>query len=478
MKRLPLRSRSVVVHLDSRSRAAHPRSRVAPALALAIGLALGAAACGPSPAPEVTRVQSPIVGGTPDTSHGAVLALIDQMSMTNASACTGTTIALAGASGILLTAAHCVVANDGKGHVTTPIKVASPDSLFVVPGPDWHTNVSNGLYYGVGDVVVHPQYDGAVDSPFDVAIVRYLGALPSDPVIPALSPTEDKLAPGTAITIVGFGKTLTDDMNTTRFEVDRVIQSITDTQFVYDQRDMKGACSGDSGGPALVSTPAGLRVAGITSFGDPDCTMVGASVRVSPVFTSFIQAFLGSCLPSTLSCDECSLASVGPGNACVSASVACATSASACGKFLNCVDACTTSACAAQCQSVNAQGAADFNAIVKCQCTACAACASNMACGGTGTSSGSGATMRCSLAATTTGTAGSSGTGAAGTSGGTAVSPGTGGTGMKLRSSGGCSVAPEAAAPGLAAALLALAFALARARAARVPARAERRRRR
>jgi V8-like Glu-specific endopeptidase len=461
MKRPPLRSPSVV-----RSKL---RSRVA-----TLALALGATACGQAPAPEVSQVQSPIVGGSPDTTHGAVLALIDQMSATSASACTGTTIALSGASGILLTAAHCVVANDGKGHVTTPIKVAAPDSLFVVPGPDWHTNVSNGLYYGVGDVVVHPQYDGAVDSRYDVAIVRFLGALPDNPVIPALSPTDDKLAVGTAITIVGFGKTLDNDMNTTRFEVDRVIQSITDTAFTYDQSDMKGACSGDSGGPALVSTPAGLRVAGITSYGDPDCTKIGASVRVSPVFTSFIQAFLNNCLPSTLSCDECSLASVGPGNTCVAASTACATASSPCGQFLSCLDACTTQTCATQCQRTNPQGASDYNAIVKCQCTACSACASNMACGGSGTGS-TGSTMRCSLPATSTGTAGSSGTGAAGTSGGgTAISTGSGGSGMKLQSSGGCAVAPEGALSGLAAALLALVFALAR---SRVPARVRAQRR-
>jgi V8-like Glu-specific endopeptidase len=467
MKRPPLRSPSVV-----RSKL---RSRVARRLAFA--LALGATACGQEPAPEVSSAESPIVGGSPDTTHGAVLALIDQMSATSASACTGTTIALSGASGILLTAAHCVVANDGKGHVTTPLKVATPDSLFVVPGPDWHTNVSNGLYYGVGDVVVHPQYDGAVDSPFDVAIVRFLGALPSNPVIPALSPTEDKLAVGSPITIVGFGKTLDDDMNTTRFEVDRVLQSVTDTAFTYDQSDMKGACSGDSGGPALVSTAAGLRVAGITSYGDPDCTKVGASVRVSPVFTSFIQAFLNSCLPSTLSCDECSLASVGPGNTCVTESTACATASSQCGQFLSCLDACTTQACATQCQRANPQGASDFNAIVKCQCTACSACASNTACGGTSNAS-TGSTMRCSLPSTSTGTAGTggaAGTGAAGTSGGgTAIPPGSGGGGMKLQSSGGCAVAPEGALSGLAAALLALALALAR---SRVPARTHAQRR-
>jgi hypothetical protein len=376
---------------------------VAPIALLALGAVL--AACGQQSQPQVENVESPIFGGTPDTTHNAVMALIDQLSATTATACTGTTVALQGASGIFLTAGHCVVANDGMGHVTTPLKVASPDSLFVVPGPNWQQSVQAGLYYGVGQVAVHPQYDGSVNSPFDVALVRFLGAVPAQPVIPALDPANDKLAVGTTIDVVGFGKTQTNAMNTTRFEVNRVIQSITANQFLYDQTDMKGACQGDSGGPALVDTPVGTRVAGITSFGDPDCTKVGASVRVSPVFASFIQAFVNAA-PKVLDCNDCALASVGPGNACVNQATACATQATPCGKFLACADACTTSTCVAGCQRSNTAGAAAFDAVVSCQCGgACqAVCASSTSCGGSGTgTAGTGGT------GPSTGVAGSTG---------------------------------------------------------------------
>ena len=282
---------------------------VAPIACLALGF--GLAGCG-QPTPQAEETQSPIFGGTPDTSHNAVMALIDQLSSTTATACTGTTVSLVGASGIFLTAGHCVVANDGMGHVTTPLKLADPNNLFVVPGPNWQQSVQAGLYYGVAQVAVHPQYDGSVNSPFDVAVVRFLGALPATPVIPALAAADDTLAVGSTIDVVGFGKTQTNAMNATRFEVNRVIQSITANQFLYDQTDMKGACQGDSGGPALVDTPAGTRVAGVTSFGDPDCTKVGASVRISPVYASFIQAFVGAA-PRALSCNECALAVGGAG---------------------------------------------------------------------------------------------------------------------------------------------------------------------
>jgi hypothetical protein len=317
------------------------------------------------------------------------MALIDQLNATTATACSGTTVALVGQSGIFLTAGHCVVANDGMGHVTTPLKLANPNSLFVVPGPNWQQSVQAGLYYGVAQVAVHPQYDGSVNSPFDIAVVRFLGTLPATPVIPALDPASDKLAVGTTVDVVGFGKTSPTSMNSTRFEVNRVIQSITANQFLYDQSDGKGACQGDSGGPALVDTPAGTRVAGVTSFGDPDCTKLGASVRVSPVFASFVESFVNAA-PRTLSCSDCALASVGPGNACVAQATACATTGTACGMFLTCADVCTTAACVSQCRAMNGAGANAFDAVVACQCGgACqAVCANSRMCGGSGGVSG------------------------------------------------------------------------------------------
>ena len=380
----------------------------APLLAWASVVALGSSACGDLPVQDTASAQAPIVGGMPDTTDGAVMALIDQLNATTATACSGTTIALAGASGIFLTAAHCVVANDGMGHVTTPIQLAAVGNLFVVPGPDWQTNVHNGLYYGVGQVAVHPQYNGAVDSPFDIALVRFLGAVPAQPVIPALTPTEDKLAVGTTVTVVGFGKTDANTMNTTRYEVDRQITSINANQFIYSQTDGKGACEGDSGGPALVDTPDGRRVAGITSFGDPNCTQEGASVRVSPVVTTFVQSFV-NCAPTRLSCNDCALASVGPSNACVNQSIACANNLSACGQFLGCVDRCTTQACVAQCKSANPSGSSAYAAVVSCQCNACtASCATSTACGGSGNGAAAIVPPMCP---------GGGGTGSAGTSG-------------------------------------------------------------
>jgi MYXO-CTERM domain-containing protein len=392
-------------------------------------LALCAVGCGQLPAAGTTATEDPIFGGTPDNTDDAVMALINQITTSTSDECSGTTIALSGASGIFLTAAHCVVLN-ANGMVTKPVTRADTANLYIVPGPNWHTSVAAGLYYGVADIAIPPQYDGSVDSPYDIGLVRFLGALPATPVIPVLTPAEDTLTVGSGITVVGFGKTENDtaqNPNAQRLEVTRVIQSITANQFIYSQTDSKGACQGDSGGPALVSTPGGLRVGGTTSFGDPNCTMEGASVRVSAL-NAFIQGFINA-VPQTLSCDDCALAAVGPGNACVNQSITCGQSTSSCGKFVACAQACGTDSCVTQCRRTNAAGATAYDAIVTCQCGGMCTtpCAANTVCAGSGGLTGAGGAGGSSGGAA--GSAGSSGTaGASGTTGSGGSSGAAGGT--------------------------------------------------
>jgi MYXO-CTERM domain-containing protein len=340
---------------------------------------LALAACSAEPPADLSSQTNEIFGGTADNGDQAVMALIHQMG-TSASACTATTIARNGSSGILLTAGHCVVVTDGMGHIATPLQVAPPRDLYVVPGPNWQTSLNQSLYYGVVDVKAHPSYDGDVNSPFDVALVRYAGTTSASPIIPAITADEDKLTVGSTITLVGFGKTQADAMNSQRFKVDRAIAQLSGQQFLYDQQDMKGACQGDSGGPALVSTPNGVRVAGVTSFGDPSCIMLGASVRVSSV-SSFIQSFISGA-PATLSCGDCTLASVAPGNPCVSLSAACGNLTTSCGKYLDCASACTNQSCVQTCANRQPAGAQAYLDMVKCQCgNACeTVCASNTTC--------------------------------------------------------------------------------------------------
>src|SRR5438132_6252319 len=88
------------------------RARLAVALSGLVG-ALAGGACAPDAAAGRSSSQSSaIVGGNADIAHDAVMALLQRQTPTTAYECSGTTIAQAGTSAFLLTAAHCVVLHD------------------------------------------------------------------------------------------------------------------------------------------------------------------------------------------------------------------------------------------------------------------------------------------------------------------------------------------------------------------------------
>jgi MYXO-CTERM domain-containing protein len=225
------------------------------------------------------------------------MALLQTLTPTTAYGCSGTTIAKVGTSGILLTAAHCVVAHDAMENITLPIRVVPPSQLSILAGSDWRTSLSLGRTYTVAEVAVPAAYDGATNSPNDVALVRYLNPIPSVPAIPALAPAEDVLAVGDTVTLVGYGQTETDSMNTVRRTVGRTIGTLTENHVLYGQGDGKGQCKGDSGGPAVIQVGGALRVAGVISYGDVGCTLLGAAVRVSSA-AAFIRAFIDAATPA------------------------------------------------------------------------------------------------------------------------------------------------------------------------------------
>jgi hypothetical protein len=358
-----------------------PLSSAGAVAALLLSAALGGCSAAGQVPEDLGSRQDPIFGGTADTTHDAIMALLHIENM-SAGSCTGTTIAKQGSSGILLTAAHCVAEMDANDNVVVPVQLVATDSIEVIPGVDWLAGFDASKTFGVGEIKVHPQYDGSVDSPFDIATVRYLGTTASTQVIPALTAAEDQLAIGTSTTLYGYGTTDTNANNTQRRKVDKVIQNLNARQILYDQRDGKGSCRGDSGGPSIVQTPGGERVAATTSYGDQDCTQAGVSVRVSGA-ASFVSGVVGA-IPATLNCHDCRTASVGPNSPCFSQRAACAGN-TPCGRFFDCVAPCQDSTCYAACATKNPAGAQASDALAECECTTVCSneCANDTSCGGT-----------------------------------------------------------------------------------------------
>lgn len=321
----------------------------------------------PAPAEREAPEQSsqPILGGTLDTTHQAVAALlqIDSDGFLSG-ACSSTTIAKKGQSGILLTAAHCVVELDAQGEPTAvPL---DPSALYLVPGEDWLTALNALEVFSVVETTVHQSYDGSVESPFDIAVVRYAGALPSTPSLPILTSAADDLGGNSPLTLVGYGVTESNQDNTQRYRVDQSIYALDERNIAYDQAAGDGICQGDSGGPALYSTPGGERVAGVASYSDVACADLGVSVRVSAYETFVFQAIAAA--PATLNCDECAAAAVAPGNPCRDLNLLCNDGISACSEYADCTEACATESCRASCATNNPQGERSYEDLLSCVC--------------------------------------------------------------------------------------------------------------
>ncbi len=227
-------------------------------------------ACGAGERERTASDGSPIINGQLDTTHQAVVAIFSKMA-----GCTGTVIKVFGGYAYVLTAAHCFNAG--------PINL-------VVRGNDYN-NPDQVLQ--VIEYKVHPSYS-MKDNTFDFAIVKATGAADSVPKILPLAPSEDTLKAGVAIEHVGYGLVSYPGGQTSqRHHAFGTISQMGLVQIAYDQ-PTSGPCSGDSGGPELVETPGGTRVAGVISYGDQECKVAGVSGRVSSVYKDFIVAYVGA----------------------------------------------------------------------------------------------------------------------------------------------------------------------------------------
>lgn len=182
----------------------------------------------------------------------------------------------------VLTAAHCV---DG----------ARADDLVVKFGPDGR-DIDPQHLHGVKRVAVHSGWDwGTLAN--DIALLE-LTSTPTyaDPVgaLPAslgLTSADE----GDLVDLAGFGFQ-EDGGYGELMHIPVPLADVTSTHIAYDQgnggRGTGGACNGDSGGPAFYERNGRVYVAGITSYGDANCTDFGASTKVD-AFQAFIESTTG-----------------------------------------------------------------------------------------------------------------------------------------------------------------------------------------
>lgn len=243
-------------------------------------------ACSAAPAGESIGVDvGAIVGGAPDTTHKAVVAIISSRGE-EATRCSGTIIKTDPEQkiGWVATAAHCV-------SELPPILVLGADD-FADP---------LARRFQIIDFAFDRRYANAAGSPYDFAIIRIAGVDATTPTIPLVR-GDDTLVEGATVTSVGYGRTTglapapgAGSDSTIRKSIAKKIASV-DARLIKFDMSTDGFCFGDSGGPVLAQSGETKRVVGIHSYVARDsdtpgsCIGDGFSGRVTAAGTFFTEA--------------------------------------------------------------------------------------------------------------------------------------------------------------------------------------------
>lgn len=347
---------------------------------VALGIpAIGAlllAACAKSASPDTETIgQSgdPIIGGTADTVHQAVvfIGLASASSPSSVSAgCTGTIIKkdVSTGAGWVLTAAHCM-----RGEYKPSV---------VLQGNNYES--SGAIQYSVTGYTSHPNYDS--DDSYDFGIVHIRGTSNSTPTM-AIADTDDGLTAGAAVTTIGYG--MTDDPSTglgrgnrERNVVSQIIKELSPRQIAYAFNG-KGSCHGDSGGPSIVVKGGVETIVGVVSHGltPQDCLGDGADARVSGAIP-FLRDELAKIGSTSGTCQSCRDSMYSGESECALTVRNCQNDAD-CNGLATCLDACESSdrPCMDACQSSHLAGVGLYLKAAACGCRACSTeCAGSSLC--------------------------------------------------------------------------------------------------
>lgn len=185
---------------------------------------------------------------------------------------------------IALTAAHC-------------IQPGAPKPVLIF-GRDLHS--PNAVRRPVQAVAVHPKWGASAGQGMDqgdIALVKFPNGIPQGYRKVSTVPTDADIKPGTTAILAGYGIS---DAHThegagrlRKTEVSVLQSRPGKTEMILDQSHGRGACHGDSGGPAFIRKRGRMVLAGITNRGYPnhapdDCGHQVVYTKV-PAYRSWIQ---------------------------------------------------------------------------------------------------------------------------------------------------------------------------------------------
>ncbi len=193
---------------------------------------------------------------------------------------------------ILVTAAHCVT--ETLGNAT------DPSNVLIAFGNDLNGNAVD--IHRVTGVMASPKWKGLASrgkDQGDIAVVRFSGGLPTGYRAAKLLPARTPLRARSSVVLMGYGVNQMNSQGGSGAGVLRKVDALIDsptfgkTEVLLDQRNGKGACHGDSGGPAFIRDQNGsLLLWGVTNRADPedaaDCSEGSVYTRIT-AYSSFIN---------------------------------------------------------------------------------------------------------------------------------------------------------------------------------------------
>jgi secreted trypsin-like serine protease len=231
---------------------------------------LAASACNMA---QQASVHAPIVGGrevSADEEYAArTVLLVIRQPTGGSSICTGSIVA----SDLILTAAHCLMDEEGNGLA---IKVVF-NTQNMRTGPVRDVRDAVGFTIN-GDFILNSMI--GAEERGDLGLVRFEGGLPAAAKINRVLENDQEFQVGQQAILAGFGRDTIDPAAVVSGSgVLRVAATVpvlristNKSEVVFDQSTLPGgygACQGDSGGPAWTRGADGeLRLFGVTSRGE------------------------------------------------------------------------------------------------------------------------------------------------------------------------------------------------------------------
>jgi V8-like Glu-specific endopeptidase len=248
-----------------------------PILIATLFFAAAGAGCSSRSEP-MAKTSARLVGGTPDSGDPAVVLF--QATGNDGGECTAVFISTT----VLLTAAHCVLTESGGPLSGATFRIYRGNDFANATENDWLAIESSNVH-------AHASFTG---DDHDIAVVVL--SQPVDvkplPLVTQLSPSDV----GKSVRLVGYGSNVATGGGNDGFGIKRELTTTivsVETSFVEVGKTGETACSGDSGGPALIQIDGVETIIGLDSFSDAiqDCTASEFYQRVDTE-ADFIASFM------------------------------------------------------------------------------------------------------------------------------------------------------------------------------------------